>query len=130
MNHIFINYSELVSTFSLQSIDCSSSSAVNENVLKVFIQQARQCKSRLQRVSMMSCNISSSIPWEVMDELENWKDCRLQLMELSYNDISESDKTQIFSSWCVAVNKMNMGMSCRKGIGNISRRKCRFTVSS
>ena len=79
---------------------------------------------------MMSCNISSSIPWEVMDELENWKDCRLQLMELSYNDISESDKTQIFSSWCVAVNKMNMGMSCRKGIGNISRRKCRFTVSS
>ena len=130
MNHIFINNSELVSTCSLQSIDCSSSSAVNENVLKAFIQQARQCKSRLQRVSMMSCNICSSIPWEVMDELENWKDCRLQLMELSYNDISESDKTQIFSSWCVAVNKMNMGMSCRKGIGNISRRKCRFTVSS
>ena len=139
INYSFLFFSnfclrELASAPSLHSIDCSSSSAVDETVLKAFIHQAKESSSnttshhRLQKVSMVGCNICSSIPWEVMDDLENWKDCRLRLLDLSFNEISHGDKTQLLTSWCVAVNKKSdVG---GRGVGLITRRKCLFTFST
>ena len=137
---------ELASSPHLQSLDCSCSSSVDESGLKAFVHQASgrsdgcagtsvtngyrnntTTTNQLKQILMIGCNINSSLPWDVIDDLEHWKDCRLQVMDLSSNDISANDKKQLLSAWQTAVSNNNNNVI--GGIGMITRRKCRFTLS-
>ena len=85
----------------LLKLDLSFSKTFDENHLAEFLENTKVNNSPLVELKLTSCSICSRLPAKLFRTLSLWRppSCKLRLIDLSYNDITLEDRTELKKFW-------------------------------